>query len=239
MTRKYTSFADEDAKALLNQLIERSTTVTVYREAMYNLGYEIGTLIVKLKANKNSELLIACTVEDADYLAKGILDVAENTNSFRDVRLACFWNERIVLVDGSLSAAPIIKRYFEPLLPNSRYIFVIVKSIVATGCVVRTNLQNLIQDIKPESIIVASPVMLEGADLLLKSEFLPEISNKFEFLTYAVDDILTKDGNIDPGIGGNVYDRLGFNSQKNKNQFIPELVKRRRQQFKQEMIATV
>ncbi len=230
MTRKYTSFADENVKALLNQLIAPSTSVVAYREAMYKLGCAIGFLILRQKADKNSELLIACTVEDADFLAKGILDVTEKINAFRDVRLACFWNERINLSDGILSAAPIVRRYHEPLLSSSRHIFVVVKSIVATGCVVRTNLQNLIQDMKPEFIVVASPVMLKGADILLKSEFLPEISNKFEFFTYAIDDISTKNGNVEPGIGGNVYERLGFGSQENKNRIIPEIVKTRRHQ---------
>ncbi len=238
MTRKYTPFADENVKALLNQLVDQSTTADAYRQVMYKLGYAIGTLILQRKADKNSELLIACTVEDADFLAKGIVDVTENTNAFRDVRLACFWNERIDSSNGVLRVTPIIKRYREPFLSSSSYIFVVVKSIVATGCVVRTNLQNLIQDMKPKSIVVASPVMMEGADILLKSEFLPEINKKFEFLTYAIDDRFAADGNVEPGIGGNVYDRLGFSSQENKNQMLPELVRTRRLQFKQdEMIA--
>jgi protein-tyrosine-phosphatase len=49
----------------------------------------------------------------------------------------------------------------------------------------------------------------------------------------AEDDVKTPEGIIVPGIGGEVYARLGFGSQDDKNRFTPDLVKQRRREILQ------
>ncbi len=38
----------------------------------------------------------------------------------------------------------------------------------------------------------------------------------------------TQDGMVEPGIGGDVYTRLGFSGQNAKNKYVPNIVKERR-----------
>jgi hypothetical protein len=47
-------------------------------------------------------------------------------------------------------------------------------------------------------------------------------------LFFAEDDERTEDGIVLPGIGGDVYERLGFEGQETKNRFIPKIVRERR-----------
>jgi len=94
--------------------------------------------------------------------------------------------------------------------------------------VVRTNLTRLIEESNPDRILVVAPVLLRGATVSLESEFDSSISQKFEYLYFAEDTDKTDDGMVDPGIGGDVYQRLGFEGQVLKNRFTPEIVKERR-----------
>ncbi|WP_206669297.1 hypothetical protein [Microcystis aeruginosa] len=82
--------------------------------------------------------------------------------------------------------------------------------------------------INPNKILIVAPVMYINAEEKLKIEFKPKISNKFEFIYFAKDDQRTSDGEVIPGIGGSVYERLGFQGQDDKNTYIPELVRSRR-----------
>lgn len=230
MTRTYTAFAERGAKPFLEVLAEKKSDPLAYQSAMEALGKIIGDILVEKKTCQEAELFIICTAEDADYLAKGIIEITENSTAFENVKLACFWNNRIQ--ELGVSAAPILRRYREPFDKNSRLIFVVVKSIISSGCVVKTNLTNLIKEADPESIIIAAPVMLKDADEGLKAEFDCEISKRFEFITFAYDDERTEEGEVVPGVGGNVYIRLGFSSQEDKNSITPMIVKERRLQRK-------
>lgn len=52
--------------------------------------------------------MLVCTVEDADFLARGFLEAVD----VERIVLRCFWNERRRVGDTEL--APIIRRYVEP-----------------------------------------------------------------------------------------------------------------------------
>ena len=58
-----------------------------------------------------------------------------------------------------------------------------------------------------------------------------DIYDKFQFFYFAKDDERTSEGEVIPGIGGMVYDRLGFKGQDDKNSYVPEMVKKRRSQL--------
>lgn len=70
--------------------------------------------------------------------------------------------------------------------------------------------------------------MYHNAEQKLTSEFEKDIYDKFQFFYFAKDDERTSEGEVIPGIGGSVYERLGFQGQEDKNKYIPEIVKSRR-----------
>ncbi len=232
MTRQLSEYASNPSvPSLLNTLADKSTGHELYKETMTKLGHYLGQLISEKYSDSNQELYLACTVEDADFLAKGILDEVAQANAFHNIRMACFWNERFMAFDEDLaSAAPIKRRYLEPSTERKQTL-VIVKSIISGACVVKTNLKNLINEYDPEKILIVSPVILLGAEKRLEDEFSASISSRFHYIYYATDDHKDDQGNVVPGIGGNVYQRLGFKDQEEKNKSVPNIVKNRRKIF--------
>ena len=224
MSRHFSGYTSDIGKSNLDKLADSSTNVDDYSNALYLLGKELGHVVTEQITDENKNICVACTVEDADFLAKGMIDSLSVLYS--DISLACFWNQR----QQALSIAPIIKKYCEPAVNNAN-VLVIVKSIISGACVVKTNLTNLIQDSEPDSIFVVAPVMHVDAQKKLDSEFPSIVANKFKYIYFAIDDEMQANGNLVPGIGGNVYQRLGFKDQGDKNKFIPKLVKERRESF--------
>ena len=220
MSRQFSDYTTEAGRSNLAKLADLSTNSEDYSSSLYLLGKELGTVLAEQIIDK--KICVACTVEDADFLAKGIIDSLSVLSS--DISLACFWNQR----QQALSVAPIIKKYREPAVNNAQ-VLVIVKSIISGACVVKTNLTNLIQETEPTSIFIVAPVMHEDAQEKLNREFPAIISDKFNYIYFAVDDEKDSNENLVPGIGGNVYQRLGFKDQNDKNKFIPKLVKERRE----------
>lgn len=217
---------NEDIVNLLDRLVDKGTESGQYAQTMYELGEKFGDLILKKFSNPSDVIALACTVEDADYLGKGIIDVLERNN--RKVLLTVFWNKRLAPnKESNLSIAPIIKEFHEEGYKDVP-ILVIIKSIIASSCVVRTNLTKLFEESNPEQILVVAPVLLRGAIKSLESEFDDDVSKKFDYLYFAEDDQTTQDGLVDPGIGGDIYKRLGFVGQNAKNRFVPSIVKERR-----------
>lgn len=226
MTRKYSNLANENIRFLLNTLANKSVESELYRKTIFNIGLSLGDAILAEIPNQQSTVYLACTVEDADFLARGILSrLEEHINA---VAFACFWNQRFSPFEiEDLKVAPIIKKYQEPTDRQVNYL-IVVKSIISGACVVRTNLNYLIQKIEPEKIFIAAPVIYHTAEQKLKSQFEKDIYDKFQFFYFAEDDERTEEGEVIPGIGGMIYERLGFQGQDDKNSYIPELVKSRR-----------
>jgi hypothetical protein len=222
MDRQFSEYVTNEVKINLAVLADTSTSPTDYASSLYALGKELAdVLLQQFPVDDYQNVCVACTVEDADYLAKGIIDVLEKT--LFSVSLACFWNQR----DSKLEVAPIIRRYREPSVKNAN-ILVVVKSVISGACVVKTNLTNLIQDIEPKNIFVVAPVIHTQAHEKLEREFPRSVSKKFQYVYFAKDSEKQADGNLLPGIGGSIYQRLGFKDQAQKNQFTPELIKYRR-----------
>ena len=222
MNRQFSNYVSVQGKQNLSKLADLSTVPAVYSETLYQLGTELGVVLANKIKQQNKNICVACTVEDADYLAKGIIDVLSPL--FAHISFACFWNQR----QQALSIAPILKKYREPDV-SCADILIIVKSVISSACVVKTNLTNLIQDINPESIFVVAPVIHTQASEKLNNEFPAEITNKFSYIYFAQDSEKLENGNLVPGIGGDIYQRLGFKNQDDKNKFTPKIVRERRE----------
>ena len=222
--REYTIFAqqDEEIQANLSLLAYKQTRAEIYANALGILGKKLA-LHINPKITSSEKIVLACTSEDADWLGKGILQTLWNTN----INLAVFWNLRAkVDNDRELTIAPIVKSYIEEI--SNCKTLIICKSIIYTSCVVRTNLMFLINQINPDKIFIVAPVMFKSAENSLNKEFESSISKKFEYIYFAIDDEVSDEDEVIPGIGGNIYQRLGLGDTHIKNKYIPQLVKDRR-----------
>jgi hypothetical protein len=225
MTRMLSKYASEEVKKELNRLLRATDDPQAYRQAMFDLGVSLGSILQR-KLKGSEKVFLACTAEDADFLAKGILDTLASKIKSQNMFFACFWNHRQRLggADG-VDIAPVIHRYVDPRLKPSVDVLIIVKSIISTSCVVRTNLEEVMQRTLPKSIFVVAPVMYKDAPSSLRKEFPKSISQKFQYLYFAKDSERTASGEVRPGIGGSVYELLGFRTHRQKDRYRPEILK--------------
>lgn len=231
--RRFAAGLSASGKEKLKLLADHRTRPAQYRDLMYELGEMLGKKIAQ-EAEKKRKALLICTAEDADYLANGI--VRTLAPKVLDLKFACFWNfrtrpESARALGLDLDVAPIVKRYEEPT-PHSLDFVVVAKSVISTACVVRHNLLDLLERKQPAQIFIAAPVMYEGADVSLRSDFPNAISEKFQFVYFAIDDDRDRRGFLIPGIGGDVFERLGFSPAQQKGTLIPDIVKERRREFR-------
>lgn len=227
--RTYTALgkADPDAMKLVDDLVITAESPNAYRSQMQEIGKHLADGIRSSIKSTDGEICVVCTVEDADFLARGLIERFEEFGFENRIRLICLWNSKIR--EGNVSLSPIIKEYKEELT-SEKTDFIVVKSIISGACVVKTNLTKAISLANPNQIFVAAPVLLQGAEQRLACEFPASISEKFKFVHFAVD--TEKDGeNVIPGIGGSVYELLGLGDSKQKNKYIPDLVRQRRTKF--------
>ena len=212
-------------KASLDALADKNTNVNDYREAFRTLGVELGKVLAsEYRMALADHTMLVCASEDADWLAAGV----ESGFGKGELKKSVYWNSREVIhtnEDGSkVEISPIEKAYEEPI--GDCRLLVIVKSIISTSCVVKTQLTRLIGKTTPDQIAILAPVMYKDGVPSLMREFPEEISSKFHFITFAVDD--EREGSeVVPGIGGMVYPRLGLGDMETKNRYVPEMVLRK------------
>ena len=228
----WTNLADESVKRLLDSL--STCSVPEYRETMFSLGSKLAEALyadLNRSGLLDYDVCVACSVEDADYLARGVMHKLDEQLPRKSL-LACFWNQKTFAPEGfeSLEIAPILKQYCEPFRPD-KCVLVVVKSIVSGACVVATNLNNLITDTKPKKIYVLAPVMLAGSEARLQEHFPSEVVCRFNYIRFAVDRGRDERGWVVPGIGGSVYERYGLGDEREKNLIMPEIVRIRRKMF--------
>lgn len=226
--RRYENLQYGDEKIIrksLDVLADKTTGVEAYRNAFEMLGVELGRVLAQKAGNVLAEeTMLVCASEDADWLAKGV----ENGFGKGELPVSIYWNTRNTVYQSEngekIEISPIVKAYEEPIAQCR--LLVIVKSIISSSCVVKTQLTRLIDRINPEKIAIMAPVMYKDAQPNLLKEFPEKISNKFLFLQFAVDE--DRQGNeVIPGIGGMVYPRLGLGDINKKNQYIPHMVRMR------------
>lgn len=226
--RRYENLQYGDEKVIrksLDALADKTTGVEAYRNAFETLGVELGRILAqKVGDVLAKETMLVCASEDADWLAKGV----ENGFGKGELPVSIYWSTRNTVYQSEngekIEISPIIKAYEESIAKCR--LLVIVKSIISSSCVVKTQLTRLIDRIHPEMIVIMAPVMYKDAQPNLLKEFPEEISNKLHFLQFAVDE--DRQGNeVIPGIGGMVYPRLGLGDINKKNQYIPHMVRMR------------
>ena len=219
--------ADEQlVRCMLDKLADKSTGVDDYRDAFNKLGVELGKVLAsEIDGISSEEIMLVCASEDADWLAAGV----ESGIGKGDLKKSVYWSTRETVYKdengGTLEISPIVNAYEEPI-ENCR-LLVVVKSIISSSCVVKTQLTRLIGKINPERIVIMAPVMYKDGVPNLMSEFPESVNSKFEFLAFAIDEDRLENGEVVPGIGGMVYPRLGLGDIAAKNSYIPETVMRR------------
>lgn len=210
--RRMANNVTSSAKVDLGLLADRETSISDYRNAFYRLGGSLAERFTRARLGDN--VLLVCTSEDADFLARGILESIVKRQAPKSVALACFWQARFTAVRPApgregVDVAPIVRRYEEATI-ESLDSLIIVKSIISSSCVVKHALLDVVGRKRPKRILIAAPVMLRGAQTRLRDEFPSSISRKFEFFYFAEDNEKDEVGNVLPGIGGSVYQRLGL-----------------------------
>lgn len=205
----------------LTQLIMPNVDSAKYRIAFSELGFELGILIAKRYPELGNVLLV-CASEDADWLAKGLID-----GLHQDIGLAVLWSNRITISQNPKIEVSEINKSYVDMEGDSCDTMIVVKSIISTTCVVKSQLNYLVKRVNPQRIIIASPVMFVSAKDSLMKEFPSSVSSKFQFLTFAIDDVRDDDGVVLPGVGGIVYPKLGLGNQVEKNLYMPQIVKDR------------
>ncbi|MCF0187017.1 MAG: hypothetical protein HUJ98_11080 [Bacteroidaceae bacterium] len=211
----------------LDTLADKTTSVKAYRNAFETLGNELGKVLAQKVADiPAKETMLVCASEDADWLAKGV-EIGLNKGK---LPVSVYWSTRETVFDNGegdkIEISPIVMAYEEPIERCS--LLIVVKSIISSSCVVKTQLTRLLDRIHPELIAIIAPVMYKDGVPNLKKEFPEDVSKRFSFWTFAVDE--DRCGNeVIPGIGGMVYPRLGLGDMKEKNHYIPEMVKSRMQ----------
>jgi hypothetical protein len=96
---------------------------------MTKLGFSLGEAILNEINSDQVSIYLASTVEDADFLATGILSFLER--QLKSIAFASFWNHRFSPFEiEDLQIFPILKKYQEPANGTINYLNVpeIVKS---------------------------------------------------------------------------------------------------------------
>ncbi|MHC9419185.1 hypothetical protein ACYZX9_11390 [Sphingomonas citri] len=219
--------AEAGASAIdaLTQLANLELTPEAYGQAMREVGFALGRCFARDNAVAGQSVYLAVTVEDADFLASGIAKALEQAGA--KTAVACFWNVRRKAGGYKwLDVATIVDEYREPIPADLTHL-IVVKSIISGACVVKTNLMHLLEDADPEQIHIMAPVVLKGAEERLASEFDADLASRFRYWLLATDDTKDEHGNVLPGIGGEIYGRLGFDGQRGKNAHYPAFIKER------------
>ena len=99
---------DQQTIKALQALSKPGISVDEYRGAFHQIGMALGTLLNSKVGNSYGNTMLACASEDADWLAKGVIDSISQKN----ISLAVFWNGRITLNEETkLEYSPIIKSF--------------------------------------------------------------------------------------------------------------------------------
>lgn len=176
-----------------------------YRHTFYSIGVELASILNERIVDAES-VALACASEDADWLAKGIVD---NFRSSLD--LCVYWSKRHNLgldSENNLLEFAAIEKSYEEIHQNVDTL-IITKSIISSSCVIKSQIMRLTSKYDFNKIYIVSPVMYKDAEVNLREEFPESIYQLFEFIYFAIDEDKDDKGWVIHGIGGSVYEKLG------------------------------
>ncbi|SUA54069.1 Uncharacterised protein [Oligella ureolytica] len=218
--RKFSKYSNPTAEFYVSELLTKKDPQE-FANTMKKLGALLGDALCQYIAPKDLNLLVS-TAEDADSLSSGVI-ASLDTHQLQH-KLAVFWNNHYQTTYGSV--APITSKYLEAGFESADNI-ILIKSIISGSCVIKTNLLALIDKVKQsKAIYILAPVKHINSEENLKNEFSSEIANKFKFIYFAEDEVRESDGTVRPGIGGDIYEKLGLAGQPANIGYMPELVKK-------------
>jgi hypothetical protein len=230
--RNLAGHVSRETIAALDLLVDEKTSPSDYGKAFYRLGQLLAKRLTN--AGLGEKVLLVCASEDADFLARGIFESIKRPKgpNASPIAFACFWQARFDPVSEGASrkrfeVAPIIKRYEEPISDEIDSL-IVVKSIIATSCVIRHALLDTVGRKHPKKIFVVSPVISRDAPDSLRAEFPKDVAELFQFVYFAEDDTPGRDGIVRPGVGGNVHERLPL--PRTEGILVPQIVVERRSQ---------
>ena len=221
--REETAASSPEVRSALDSLLNEPPAAQ-YGRAMKMLGKYLG-LAVRAQLSGDKPFALVSTPEDADFLVDGMLATLPGGRA----RLVCYWTRRKGFGGGDL--ATVVQQYVDPRLTRNVDVdtVVIAKAIISSGCIVRTHIEKFLTAAQPRLVIIAAPVMVKGADALVRSAFPNSISKNFEFVTFAKDPAAGPDGIVRPGISGMVEERLGLRDKPSR--FSPALIESWREKY--------
>lgn len=153
--RRYENLQYGDEKVIRNSLdvlADKTTSVEAYRNAFETLGVELGHALAQQVSDVPAkEIMLVCASEDADWLAKGV----ENGLGKGELPMSVYWSTRNTVYQSEngekIEISPIVKAYEEPI--TKCRLLVIVKSIISSLRVVKTQLTRLIDCVHPRELL--------------------------------------------------------------------------------------
>lgn len=205
-------------------------TAAQTQAVMHNAGFSFGNML-DLDKSDNAQVCVVCSAQDADYLARGVIDSLVEQGRAERVRLLCTWSEPVQAAGLQLNC--IIKQYCEPLEPAPT-IFVVLSGVWREGSVGLTNLFRALSYTAPQRVVVAGLAVDGHAFASMLDELPPAVRGKVERLCSQLYPSMTPvEREHLLHAEKSLYASMGFAQPQDAKMCIPALVKERRQRFRQ------
>lgn len=225
MARQFTELAREigdEALRPLDMLLDKAAASRGYRTAMYALGKALGLVFCKYQTVADRSVYIGTPAEDADYLARGMIDTLVDAGA--EVRFACYWTAP--RKDGPLAftKAPLITREYKDPFPEYIDHLIAIRSSIARAYTAKFSLDYFADDANYCRSHIIAPVMWSSAwhDITENSNLDKQAPMVW---TFALDE--DEGDDLNAGVGGDVYRRLELGPDDMRHALLPTIVHER------------
>lgn len=195
------------------------------QEAMRNAGFSFGNML-GLDVHGPAQVCVVCSAQDADCLARGVIDALVEQGQGARVRLLCTWSEPLQAAGLQLNC--IVKQYCEPLDPVPT-VFVVLSGFWREGSAGLTNLFRALSYTTPERVVVAGLAADGQAFDNMLNEVPPSVRDKVEPRFGALyPNMQAQERECLLHAEQSLYASMGFAQPNAANKHIPDLVKERR-----------
>lgn len=230
---------DDDPDELTNFATKLADTLRLAARGQFNkvsyqnLQLEVGVRLGKefalaerigTEAGNVKSFIIACDVQDADYLCRGFIDGIGSLGT--DIKLVCFWmRDELWEMDIPIQVSRITQEYWEPLPARTDYL-IVLQAILSHPSRLRSCLNKLHGKFETSSTRIVVPIIQKGEIEKVLFGFDPDFVNEHDFI---------KIDEVSEGYGGGELDAqaeevatLRFGTTGYKNEYMPALVNERR-----------